>query len=523
MPQSPDPSRPGPAGQPETPAGSRQPQAKAAPPGKPLPTPAETSPGPLGPDLSTWQSLAGRTYGDFELLEEVGRGGMGIVYKARQQSLDRIVAFKMLLGDQFRNPSVLSRFLTEAQAAAALAHPNIVTIYQAGHCAAGHYYVMEYIEGRSLESFIRHTAVPVPVAVNVLIRVATAVHYAHTKGIVHRDLKPANIMIDRFRGPVVLDFGIAKLLGKASSVTEYGTIVGTPAFMSPEQAREGTTPVGPASDVYSLGAVLYTMLTGKLPYEGASPLAAILKVISPELPPPVRSVRPEVPVELERLCMKCLSKEPCDRPASAQELAEELRRIRATLATGHPPVAPAGEAPAPAGEPAKPTTNPELLIGQLLEIERAGKAGRPTARRRPEEGARPATPTPPPRPAAPTASGEDAPLEIERPAPPQPASARGNLPSVLLVSVANNKQVRLFKPVNVIGRAPECDLVLRAADVGKRHCQILLQGGHAIVEDLDSINGTCLNGQAVERARLEDGDRLDIAGHAFVVRFHTKK
>jgi serine/threonine protein kinase len=381
-------------------------------------------------------SLVGQNIGDFEILEEIGRGGMGVVYKARQVSLDRLVAVKMLLGDHFHNPALRTRFLAEARAAASLAHPNIVNVYQVGDCFAGRYFVMELIAGQSLEALIKDRAVPITWAVSLLIPVAEAVHYAHTKGIVHRDLKPANIMIDQFRRPVVMDFGIAKFVGKPSSLTQQGAVMGTPAYMPPEQAGEDISQVGPHSDVYSLGAILYTLLTGKLPYDAGSAFHTILKVISAELPPAVRQLRPEVPVELERICMKSLSKAAADRQASAQAFADELRRFR-TRAT-----------PQQAGS----------------------------------------------------------------------STVRATQPSVLLLSRATKKVFRIFIGTTVIGRSSECDVILKAADISKRHCQITLDGDQLTVEDLDSANGTCVNQQPIKRAPLKDGDELDIGGHLFQIR-----
>jgi serine/threonine protein kinase len=394
-----------------------------------------------GFDPDSPASLVGSCFGDFELLDEVGRGGMGVVFKAKQKSLDRVVALKLLPTDPSRSQTVLARFLAEARAAAALAHPNIVTIFQVGECAFGHYFAMEYVDGPTLEAVLRKGRLPIPWAVGLLIPVAEALHYAHGKGIIHRDLKPANIVIDHNRRPVIMDFGIAKMVGQTANLTQEGVIVGTPAFMSPEQARSGATPVGPRSDVYSLGAILYTLLAGRLPFDEGTTVDTLLKVVSPDPPRPVRDFRPEVPVALERVCLKCLSKDPADRPRTARALADGLRRIKAIL----------------------PSTKPGL------------------------------------------------------------SSVRRKVPSVLLVARETGKPVRLFNGTTLIGRASDCDIVLKAQDVSKRHCQILLEGGRVVLEDLDSSNGTCVNGQAVEKCVLQDGDEVDIAGYVFTVRLPAGK
>ncbi len=378
-------------------------------------------------------SLVGQDIGDFAILEEVGRGGMGVVYKARQKSLDRIVALKMLLADYFQKPNRLQRFLAEARAAARLAHPNIVSIYQVGECAAGHYYTMEFIDGRSLETVIlQKQQVPVGWAVSLMIPVAQAVHYAHTQGIIHRDLKPSNIMIDRLRRPVVLDFGLAKFVAESSTATKHGVIMGTPAYMAPEQAGEDQTLVGPRADVYALGAVLYHMLTGRPPFLEKTAVKTVMKVISAEPPLPISRFRNDVPAKLEHICMKCLRKLPEDRYASADVVLGRLRRVYAAL-------------------PKKPVAKPK----------------------------------------------------------------RDRQPLATLVSQDTGDPIRLTNPATLIGRSSECDIILRASDVSKRHCRILLRGDQAEVEDLSSSNGTRVNGCEVDRAPLEDGDHLEIAGHAF--------
>jgi serine/threonine protein kinase len=279
---------------------------------------------------------------DFEFLKEIGRGGMGIVYKARQRSLERNVAIKMLLGDPARNPTVLARFQSEARSAAALRHPNIVAVYQIGECGGGHFFVMEYIKGPSLESVLERQSAEQPPpflwSVNLMLPVVEAVHYAHTQGILHRDLKPANIMIDRASNrPVVLDFGIARRLDEPAGLTRAGVVVGTPSYMPPEQAGEAVGAVGPASDVYALGAILYRMLTGRLAYQAETALATLLMVAGPEMAPPVRKLRPEVPQALSLICMKCLNKRPDDRYPTADALARELRNFLASPTATSPP------------------------------------------------------------------------------------------------------------------------------------------------------------------------------------------
>ena len=214
---------------------------------------------------------------------------------------------------------------------------------------------MEYIEGPTLETLITEKhPLPLVSATSLIMVVGEAIQHAHSKGIVHRDLKPANIMLDRLRRPVVMDFGLAKCLGQSTSLTQQGTILGTPAFMAPEQGSEDIVPVGPHSDVYALGAILYMLLTGQPPNKGATPLSTILKVISPTPPAPVRELRPEVPAELERIVMACLAKRPAERPASAQALVEELRRFRSA-------------------PPAKRASPPPRLLQVILKVEATGQ------------------------------------------------------------------------------------------------------------------------------------------------------
>jgi tRNA A-37 threonylcarbamoyl transferase component Bud32 len=264
----------------------------------------------------------------YGLLGEVGRGGMSIVYKARQEVCGRVVALKMLRAEHFADRTVRQRFVAEARAVTRLAHPHLVTVYNVGECRAGPYLAMELIDGPSLEALLRRGPVEIAWAVRTLLPVAEAVEHAHRQGIIHRDLKPANIMLDATGRPVVLDFGLAKLLGapatSALPSTQRGTILGTPAYMPPEQAGEEHAEPGPYSDVYSLGAILYALLTGRPPFDEDSVLHTLLKVRSPDPPPPPREFRPEVPPDLERFCLWCLSKRPAERPATARAVAEGL-------------------------------------------------------------------------------------------------------------------------------------------------------------------------------------------------------
>ena len=263
-------------------------------------------------------------FGDYELLEEIARGGMGVVYKARQMNLNRIVALKMILAGQFAGDEDVQRFYTEAEAAAQLDHPGIVPIIEIGEHEKQHYFSMGYVEGESLAHKVIDGPLPPREAAETIKKVCDAMAYAHERGVIHRDLKPANILIDQNGQPKVTDFGLAKKTEADSNLTSTGQILGTPAYMPPEQAS-GKTDVGPLADVYSIGAILYCLLTGRPPFQAASPMDTLLQVLDRE-PVAPRVLNKAVPKDLETICLKCLDKRPSKRYVSASGIAQDLQR-----------------------------------------------------------------------------------------------------------------------------------------------------------------------------------------------------
>ncbi len=334
-------------------------------------------------------------FGDYELIDEIARGGMGVVYRARQVSLNRVVAVKMILSGQFAGEAEVKRFRVEAEAAANLQHPNIVAIHEIGEHEGRHYFSMDFIEGKNLADHVAVTPLSARETATLVKQLAEAVHYAHQRGTLHRDLKPQNVLIDAQGQPHITDFGLAKRwdtsalqgaeVGAAAAaqkaedggqkseirgrkpdaggqssdhggrttdqdenrsdisspanselrsptsaaeggLTHTGAIMGSPSYMAPEQAAGRAGEIGPATDVYSLGAIFYQLLTGQPPHRGASALETLAKVIDEE-PTAPRKLKPDVPADLEVICLKCLEKSPERRYATARQLAEELGRF----------------------------------------------------------------------------------------------------------------------------------------------------------------------------------------------------
>ncbi len=272
-----------------------------------------------------------RYFGDYELLEEIGRGSMGVVFKARQVSLNRLVAVKMLLHGDFSTEESVRRFHTEAEAAASLQHPNIVAIHEIGVHEGRHYFSMDFVEGQTLSALADGRLLPARQAARYLQAISEAVHHAHQHGVLHRDLKPANIIIDARDQPRITDFGLAKRLDRDApptlnpQLTCSGQVLGAPSYMPPEQAAGKQTETGVPSDVYAIGAILYHLLTGRPPFL-ADTLHEILRQVQDGAPPSIRALNPALPRDLQTICLKCLRKAPRERYPTAAALAEDLRR-----------------------------------------------------------------------------------------------------------------------------------------------------------------------------------------------------
>jgi serine/threonine protein kinase/Tfp pilus assembly protein PilF len=264
-------------------------------------------------------------FGDYELLDEIGRGGQGVVYRARQKSLNRTVALKVIGLGRWASTPHLRRFRQEAEAAARLEHPQIVPIYEIGERDGSCYFSMKFVEGGQLDEVVKREPMSVRRAAELLVKIARTVHFAHEHGILHRDIKPGNILLDKKGEPLLTDFGLARLIEQESTVTNSFDVLGTPSYMSPEQAAGRTKELTAAADVYSLGAVFYQMLTGEPPFAGGTTYQTIRMVLESE-PRNPRVRKSMVDVDLASFCVKCLEKDPPRRYATALALAEDLER-----------------------------------------------------------------------------------------------------------------------------------------------------------------------------------------------------
>jgi serine/threonine protein kinase len=281
--------------------------------------------GPLLPGSPPLAAAGCPAVPGYEILRELGRGGMGVVYQARHQKLNRLVALKMILAGSHAGAADLARFQAEAEAIARLRHPNIVQVYEVGERDGTPFFSLEFCGGGSLERKLAGTPLPAREAATLVEALARAMQAAHEQHVIHRDLKPANVLLDESGTPKITDFGLAKKLDEAGQ-TQSGAVLGTPSYMAPEQAGGKSGAVGPVTDVYALGAVLYECLAGRPPFRAATALDTILQVVSDEAVPPSR-LQPKVPRDLETICLKCLQKNPRKRYATARALADDLRRF----------------------------------------------------------------------------------------------------------------------------------------------------------------------------------------------------
>ena len=266
-----------------------------------------------------------KRFGDYELLHEIARGGMGVVYKARQTKLNRVVALKMIKAGELAGELDVQRFHAEAEAAAQLDHPGIVPIYEVGEQSGQHFFSMGLVEGEGLDTKLKDGPLPAKEAAKLIAEIAGAVQFAHDKGIVHRDLKPANVLIDADGAPKITDFGLAKNISGDSGLTATGQVMGTPSYMPPEQAAGRVDEIGPLADVYSLGAMLYALLTGRPPFQAANVMETLQQVLERD-PVSPRTLNPAVDRDLETICLKSLEKDPAKRYATAGEFAGDIGR-----------------------------------------------------------------------------------------------------------------------------------------------------------------------------------------------------
>src|SRR5437660_1821825 len=297
-------------------------------PGRPASSMPATTPDDVAPASGKKTARAAELLGelgDYELLDEVGRGGQGVVFRARQKSLNRTVALKVISLGQWASKAHLKRFRLEAEAAARLEHPGIVPIHEVGERDGSCYFSMQFVEGGQLDEVGRRTPFSIRQATELIAKVARTVHYAHQHGILHRDIKPGNILLDGKGEPHLTDFGLARLVETESTMTRTLDVLGTPSYMAPEQATGNNAAVSSVTDVYGLGAVLYQLLTGQPPFAGGATYETIKLLLDTE-PRQPRLLNPKIDRDLSTICLKCLEKDQKRRYSSALALAEDLQR-----------------------------------------------------------------------------------------------------------------------------------------------------------------------------------------------------
>jgi formylglycine-generating enzyme required for sulfatase activity len=277
------------------------------------------------------ESFSGQIFGRYELIQELGRGGMGVVWKARDVDLDRFVAIKLILPTHVESEVGVKRFQAEARASARLDHPGIVTVHDFGQRDGKYYLCMAFVDGRSLAERLAQGAMPPAKAAKIIREIAEAIHHAHERGVVHRDLKPPNILLTSADEPRVTDFGLARRIDVPEGITASGQVLGTPSYMSPEQAAGNTDLIGPATDIYAIGAILYYALAGRPPFQGTGNVLETVRKVAEGKFEPLKNVAPSVPATLEMICTRCLAKDPARRFKTAGELAAALAKwLRAT-------------------------------------------------------------------------------------------------------------------------------------------------------------------------------------------------
>jgi serine/threonine protein kinase len=313
--------------------------------------------------------LIGKAFGPYVVVERIGEGGMAVVYKGYQESLNRYVAIKVLRGELASDQQFIARFRREALAAAKMNHPNILHVYDAGVAYGVYYIVMDYAQGGTLKDLILRGPMDPERAASIIAQVADALDYAHREGLIHRDVKPTNILLTIDGRPVLTDFGIAKALYETTQLTRTGTSIGTPDYMAPEQIQG--QPVDGRTDLYALGIVLYEMLSGRVPFRGSTPVAVLYKQVN-EMPPPLRSLGIEVPAWLESVLDKAVAKRPRDRFQRGREFAQALHQQSIPAVAGEPPVS---RRVTPSREERRPATPSKRPI-------RAAPERRPTAKSR---------------------------------------------------------------------------------------------------------------------------------------------